>query len=42
MIDRDTFWAIIDEARNKTTKVTEIPGWLIGFLKEKPVTVSRR
>jgi len=41
MIDRDTFWLIIDEARNSTTKVTEIPNWLINFLKQKPVSDIR-
>ena len=38
MIDRDTFWAIIDEARTQTIRVTDIPNWLTGFLKEKPVS----
>lgn len=38
MIDRDTFWEIIERARNRTSKVTEIPIWLIEYLKQKPVS----
>lgn len=38
MIDRNTFWGIIEEARNRAAKVTDLPGWLIDYLKEKPVS----
>jgi hypothetical protein len=41
MIDGDTFWSIIHEAGNKTTTVLDIPKWLVGFLKEKPVSDIR-
>jgi hypothetical protein len=37
MIDRFEFWRIIDEARNSTTKVTDIPAWLTNFLRDKSV-----
>jgi hypothetical protein len=37
MIDRNQFWKIIDEARNSTSKLTDVPDWLKAFLKEKPL-----
>jgi len=37
MIDRPEFWKIMDEARHKAAKGTDIPNCLAGILKQKPV-----
>jgi hypothetical protein len=37
MIDRPEFWKIMDEARHKAAKGTDIPDCLAGILKQKPV-----
>jgi hypothetical protein len=38
MIDRDTFWALIEEARVKVKHLSDIPNWLIEVLQNKPVS----
>src|SRR4051812_31886915 len=38
MIGLDTFWEIIEEARNRAGKVTDIPSWLIDYLKQRPAS----